>query len=75
MFLTCYDVASHFKKVTMRKVELRMNEDYKYKIIKKLVETNGNKNSVCVKLNCSKRTVDRLIVKNKLEGKSGFVHE
>ena len=28
----------------MRKVELRMNEEYKYKIIKKLVETNGNKN-------------------------------
>ena len=27
----------------MRTVELRMNEDYKYKIIKKLVETNGNK--------------------------------
>ncbi len=27
----------------MRKVELRMNEEYKYKIIKKLVETNGNK--------------------------------
>ena len=29
--------------VLMRKVELRMNEEYKYKIIKKLVETNGNK--------------------------------
>ena len=27
----------------MRKVELRMNEELKYKIIKKLVETNGNK--------------------------------
>ena len=27
----------------MGKVELRMNEEYKYKIIKKLVETNGNK--------------------------------
>ena len=24
----------------MRKVELRMNEEYKYKVIKKLVETN-----------------------------------
>ena len=27
----------------MRKVELRMNEELKYKIIKKLVETNGKK--------------------------------
>ena len=27
----------------MRKVELRMNEQNKYEIIKKLVETNGNK--------------------------------
>lgn len=58
----------------MRKVELRMNEDYKYKIIKKLVETKGNKNAVCVKLNCSRRTVDRLIIKYNLEGKSGFIH-
>ncbi len=28
----------------MRKVELKLNEHHKYKIIKKLVETNGNKN-------------------------------
>jgi len=27
----------------MRKVELRMNEELKYKVIKKLLETNGNK--------------------------------
>ena len=27
----------------MRKVELRMNEQLKYTVIKKLVETNGNK--------------------------------
>lgn len=27
----------------MRKVELRMNEELKYKVIKKLVETNENK--------------------------------
>ena len=33
----------------MRNVELRMNEEYKYKIIKKLVETNGNKQKSCSK--------------------------
>ena len=30
----------------MRKVELRMNEQNKYEIIKKLIETNGNKKRV-----------------------------
>ena len=30
----------------MRKVELRMNEQNKYEIIKKLVETNGNKKKI-----------------------------
>ena len=34
----------------MRKVELRMNEEFKYKIIKKLVETNGNKKRAAIKL-------------------------
>lgn len=37
----------------MRKVELRMNEEFKYKTIKKLVETNGNKKRAALKLNCS----------------------
>ena len=45
----------------MRKVELRMNEEYKYKIIKKLVETNGNKQRAAVKLKRSVRQIDRMI--------------
>ena len=28
---------------TMRKVVLRMNEDFKYSLIKRLVDSNGNK--------------------------------
>lgn len=59
----------------MRKVELRMNEDYKYNVIKKLVETNSNKKSAALKLNCSSRTINRLIKLYKNEGKSGFVHK
>lgn len=47
----------------MRKVELRMNEEYKYKIIKKLVETDSNKKRVASKLNCTVRTVNRFIIK------------
>lgn len=58
----------------MRKVELRMNEEYKYKIIKKLVETNGNKKRAASQLNCTVRTINRLIIKYKTNGKSAFVH-
>ena len=58
----------------MRKVELRMKEEYNYKIIKKLVETDGNKKRVASKLNCTVRTVNRLNIKYKTEGKSAFIH-
>ena len=42
----------------MRKVELRMNEENKYLIIKKLVETNGNKNRAAIKLGYTVRIVN-----------------
>ena len=58
----------------MKKVMLRLNEEYKYKIIKKLVETNGNKNSVALKLNCTRRTINRLIIGYKIHGKEFFIH-
>ena len=58
----------------MRKVELRMNEQQKYEIIKELVDHNGNKNRVCKKLGLSRRQIDRLIIIYKEKGKSGFVH-
>ena len=58
----------------MRKVVLRMNEENKYLIIKKLVESNGNKKRAAIKLGCTVRTVNRLILKYKNQGKSGFVH-
>ena len=58
----------------MRKVELRMNEKEKYKIIKELVDHNGNKNRASKKLSLSRRQIDRLIFIYKEKGKSGFVH-
>src|SRR5574344_1427196 len=58
----------------MRKVELRMNEKEKYKVIKEIVNHNGNKNRVALKLGISKRQIDRLIIIYKEKGKSGFVH-
>lgn len=36
----------------MRKVDLRMNEQEKYELIKNLVEKNGNKRKVSINLNC-----------------------
>ena len=58
----------------MRKVELRMNEQQKYEIIKELVEHKGNKNRAAKKLGISRRQIDRLIIKYNEKGKSAFVH-
>ena len=58
----------------MRKVELRMNELEKYKVIKDLVDHNGNKNRASEKLGISARQINRLIVLYKEKGKSAFVH-
>ena len=58
----------------MRKVLLRMNEQEKYEVIKELVEHKGNKTRASKKLNISRRQIDRLIIKYKEKGKSGFVH-
>ena len=35
----------------MRKVVLRMNEDFKYSLIKKLIDLNGNKKHIALHLN------------------------
>ncbi len=58
----------------MRKVILRMNEQYKYEVIKKLYDNNGNKKAVAFKLNISVRQVNRLLIKYKERGKSAFIH-
>lgn len=58
----------------MRKVELRMNEQYKYDVIKELVDHKGNKNRAAEKLGITRRQIDRLIKIYKEKGKSGFVH-
>lgn len=58
----------------MRKVKLRMNEDRKYTVIKELVDHNGNKKRAALKLKCTTRTINRLIVTYKTKGKEGFIH-
>ena len=58
----------------MKKVELRMDENQKYEIIKKLVDGNGNKKTAALKIGCTLRTVNRLIQGHNTTGKAFFIH-
>lgn len=51
-----------------------MNEQKKYKVIKKLVETDGNKNRAAVELEVTRRQINRMIKGYKDQGKAFFVH-
>lgn len=58
----------------IRKVELSMEENFKYKVIKKLVESDGNKKAAALKLDCSIRHVNRMIQGYRSKGKEFFIH-
>lgn len=58
----------------MKRIDLRMNEQEKYEVIKSLVDHKGNKNAAAVRLGCTVRTINRLIQRYKEKGKAGFVH-
>lgn len=58
----------------MRKVDLTMDENQKYEIIKKLIETNGNKERAALNIGCTVRHINRMIQGYKKEGKAFFVH-
>lgn len=60
--------------IFIRKVDLTMDEQRKYEVIKKLVETNGNKQRAATALQLSKRQINRLIKGYKEEGKAFFMH-
>ena len=60
--------------IIIRKVDLNMTEQYKYKIIKKLVAIGGNKKQAALKLNCTPRHINRLIQGYIDCGKSYFLH-
>ena len=51
-----------------------MEENKKYIIIKKLVETNGNKKRAALDLNCHSRHINRMIKGYKEQGKDYFIH-
>lgn len=52
-----------------------MKEKTIYEIIKRLVDTNGNKKRAALKLGVTLRYINKLILKYKTEGKAGFVHK
>ena len=58
----------------MRKAELRVNEQMKYEVIKKLVDNKGNIRHAAAVLDLSIQQIYRLIDVYKLKGKYGFVH-
>ena len=61
--------------IHMKRVDLNMKEKSIYEVIKKLVDTNGNKNRAAIKLGVTPRYINKLIIKYKTEGKAGFIHK
>lgn len=59
---------------TIRKVLLTMDGNQKFEVIKKLVDTNGNKKTAALKIGCSDRHINRLINGYQEQGKSFFIH-
>ena len=57
----------------MKKVELNMNAQEKYEIIKEVTQ-NGNKLRASLKLGCTIRHVNRLIQQYRQKGKAVFIH-
>ena len=58
----------------IRRIDLNMDEQKKYEVIKKLVDTRGNKDRAAITLGITRRQVDRLIIAYKEKGKAAFVH-
>ncbi len=58
----------------MRKVILTMDENEKYITIKRLLETDGNKQRAAIHLGCTVRHINRMINGYKEKGKEFFVH-
>ena len=51
-----------------------MNEQEKYEVIKKLVETDGNKDRAALTLNVTRRQINRMVRGYKEQGKAFFIH-
>lgn len=60
--------------VIIRKVDLTLNEQTKYEVIKKLSESNGNKKAAAIRLGCTVRHVNRMLKGYQEKGKEYFSH-
>lgn len=69
-----YDYLRKKEVSIIRRIDLDMNEQKKYEVIKRLVDEDGNKNTAALKLGLSRRQVDRLVNAYKKKGKAAFVH-
>lgn len=58
----------------MRRVELRMNEQEKYDVMKRVANKEISVSRASVLLRCTTRSVYNLIMIYKEKGKAGFVH-
>lgn len=54
---------------------LNKKEQIKYEIIEKILKNEISKPEASKKLNISVRQINRLIIKDKSEGKEGFIHK
>ena len=55
-------------------MDLTMDEQKKYEVIKKLVEEQGNKDRAVMTLGLTRRQIDRLIQAYRDRGKAAFLH-
>ena len=58
----------------MRRIDLNMNEQKKYEVVKRLVDEGGNKNRAALSLGITRRHLNRLINAYKENGKAAFSH-
>ena len=62
------------EEMEIRKVKLRMDEEKKYMVIKKLVDSDGNKERAALELGVTKRHINRMIRGYREQGKAFFLH-
>lgn len=60
--------------VVIRKVDLRMNELEKYKVIKEVIYGKKSKTRAQIELDLTRRQIDRLILKYREFCKASFLH-
>ena len=74
VYLSSYETYEQ-EEIIIRKVELSMDEQKKYEVIKALADhPNGNKDRAALTLGCTKRHINRMLAGYRREGKAFFVH-